>query len=306
MLPPSPDRFAPRLTLVESRARTQVELRFDEDVDASRVRAESLTITGDNGETLAVMGVAAGRTQDRVLVRAGFTAGSQYLIRGRVPDRAGNFASVRARFVASARRDTFEPRVTRVDPTPGAANQRLSPLVRVRFNEAMDTAQCRVVALPGSFDTLLRVEWENDWQALRVTLGDSLRRGQVAYVLAAGLADLEGNRARSPAFTYFTADSVFRGRNVHGRAVWRSGIAGCGIVFFNHESSPGMAPIGPGGAFGTSLMPGTYRVQAVVDTNYDWVADLSGQSSGFSTAQESLEIRLEPVSAPDSIGAYRR
>ena len=308
MLPPSPDRFAPHLVMVESRARTQVELGFDEDIDASRLNSDSLVVLGPSGERVPVRGLAAGRTSSTIQVWASFEARRQYSIRGKVPDRVGNVGGFVARFVTSDRADTISPRVLRVDPPEGATGRRRGVVLRAKFSEAVDTAAgAGALFVPARFDSMFVREWDSDWQGIRMSCSDSLPSGSVVYALfGVGATDLEGNRLRSPAFTYFTPDSALGALTVHGKTAGTPAGAGFGVVFFNGGTAPAMTVVAPGGDFVARLRDGTYDVVAVSDTNGDWRADFVGRHPAFAATGESLTVDLIPELHPESINSYRR
>lgn len=308
MLPPSPDRFAPHLVAVESRVRTQVELGFDEDIDASGLNSDSLVVLGPSGERVPVRGLAAGRTSSTIQVWAPFEARRQYSIRGSVPDRFGNVGRFLARFVTSDRADTISPRVLRVDPPEGATGRKRSVVLRAKFSEAVDTAAgAGALFVPARFDSMFVREWDSDWQGLRMLCSDSLSAGLIVYALfGVGAIDLEGNRLRAPAFTYFTPDSTLGALTIHGKVVGRPAGTGFGVVFFNGGTAPAMAVVAPSGDFVTKLRDGIYDVVAVSDTNGDWRADFVGRHPLFAAATESLTVDLMPELHPESIDSYRR
>lgn len=308
MLPPSPDRFAPHLVAVESRVRTQVELGFDEDVDASRLNPDSLVLLDASGERVPVRGLAAGRTGSTIQVWAPFEAHRQYSIRGSVPDQFGNAGRFAARFVTSDRTDTIAPRVLRVDPAEGATGRGRGVVLRAKFSEAVDTAAGgRALFVPSRFDSLFTREWEADWQGVRMVCSDTLPNGSIVYALfGVGATDLEGNRVRVPAFTCFTPDSSLDAPAVHGRASGLPAGTGLGVVFFNGGETPAMAVVAASGDFVARLRDGTYDVVAVFDTDADWRADLVGRRPAFVSTLDSLTVNLVPEIHPEPIDSYRR
>lgn len=288
--------------------RTQVELEFDEDIDAAGLGADSVIVLGPAGERVPIRGLSVGRTNSTIQIWAPFEAHRQYSIRGAVPDRFGNLGRFRARFVASDRADTVCPRVLKVDPSPGATGRRRNIVLRAKFSEAVDTAAgAHALFVPARYDSAFVREWDSDWQGLRMLHTDSLPGGSIVYALfGIGAVDLEGNRLRDPAFTYFTPDSTLDAVTVHGKVAGLPSNPSFGVVFFNNTASPGMAVVTQGSGFVTRLRDGLYDVVAVSDTNGDWMADFVGRSPSFSTASESLTLNMAPESHPDSIDSYRR
>jgi hypothetical protein len=180
--------------------------------------------------------------------------------------------------------------------------------------------------VPAAYDTLFKRAWSTDWQTLNFTRIESLPSGAIIYLLVRPQAkDLEGNRAKGPAFTYFTSDTLFDAVPVRGKAAWPSEL-GAGAVFFTESAAirvftdtllpprtetlpvrtTGLAPVLADGSFATKLRKGEYEVVAVADTNGDGLAELVSPPAKFNTDAESLILSLEPESLPQSLNAYRR
>ena len=327
MLPPSPDRFRPHLQQVETRTRSQVVLVFDEEIDGAKLSPDSFLITGPAGETLVLRGASLGRKSDEVQLWTPIQEPELYEVNGVVRDRAGNPAHIRARFLGSTRRDTIAPTVARVEPGPGSTRQRRGVRVRVGFSEAIDTTGAvDWMFVPAAYDTLFKRSWTTDWQILSFTRLESMPSEAVVYFMAQPrVADLEGNRVKGSAFTYFTSDTLFEAVSVKGKAVW-PGTLSAGAVFFTEsaavriitdslepprtESLPvrttGLAPVLVDGSFSTKVRKGEYEVVAVADTNGDGLAELVSRALKFNTDAESLNLSLEPESLPKPFNAYRR
>jgi hypothetical protein len=176
--------------------------------------------------------------------------------------------------------------------------------------------------VPAEYDTQFKRSWTSDWQTLSFIRLESLPNGATIYfLLQRGAADLEGNRVKGPAFTYFTSDTLFDAVPVKGKAVWREGPLGTGTVLFqgtgtrSESAGPdsvmslhttGLAPLLTDGSFSTKVRKGEYEVVAVADTNGDGLAELASPALKFSTDAESLRLVLEPESLPKPINAYRR
>jgi hypothetical protein len=327
MLPPSPDRFAPRLQEVQTLTRSQVTLIFDEGINGAKLRPDSFLLTGPVGETIALRGASLGKSGDEVQLWTPIQEVKLYEVRGVVSDRAGNKTRFRARFRGSSKQDTIAPRVAGIDPAPGAVRQKRGVKVRVTFSEAIDTSGAvSSMFVPAAYDTLFKRSWTTDWQTLSFTRIDSLPSGAVLYLMVQpGAKDLEGNRDKSPAFTYFTSDTLFDAVPIKGKTAW-PGQLSTGAVFFTEsaavrvitdsllpprtESLPvrttGLAPLLADGSFVTKLRKGEYEVMAAADTNGDGLADLVSPTVMFNTDAESLNLSLQPESLPQPLDAYRR
>jgi len=327
MLPPSPDKFAPHLQEIVTRTRSQVALVFDEEIDGTKLSPDSFRLTGPAGETLVLRGVSQGRNNEEVQLWTPTQEPKLYEVRGIVWDRAGNPARFRGRFHGSSRQDTVAPRVVRIEPQPGSTRQKRGVAIRVTFSEAIDTSGVLdYMFVPAEYDTQFKRSWTSDWQTLSFMHLESLPTGAVIYLVVQPRAlDLERNRVKGPAFTYFTSDSAFDAVPVKGKAKWLNGPLGTGTVLFQAAGrgtgdggqgtdtakvlsvrTTGVAPVLTDGSFSTRLKKGEYEVVAVADTNGDGLADLASPALRFSTDSESLSLSLEPESLPRPINAYRR
>jgi hypothetical protein len=327
MLPPSPDRFSPRLQGVETRTRSQVALIFDEEINGAKLKPDSFLLTGPAGETIALRGASLGKSSEEVQLWTPIQEVKLYEVRGVVWDRVGNKTRFRARFRGSSKQDTIAPRVARIEPAPGSPRQKRGVRIRVTFSEAIDTSGVvDYMFVPAEYDTQFKRSWSTDWQTLNFTRLESLPSGAVVYLLVQpGAVDLEGNRATGPAFTYFTSDTILDAVPVKGKAAW-PGALGTGAVFFTESAAvnvitdsiqpprtetlpvrtTGLAPVLSDGSFATMLRKGEYEVVAVADTNDDGLVEFVSPAVKFNTDAESLSLSLEPESLPQPINAYRR
>jgi hypothetical protein len=332
MIPPSPDRFAPGLVEVQTRSRSQVTLVFDEEMDGPKLRPDSFLLTGPAGETIALRGASLGHVKGEVQLWTPIQEAKLYELRGVAWDRAGNKTRFRARFRGSTKQDTIAPRVTSVEPALGVVRQKRVVKPRVNFSEAIDTSGAVAsMFVPSWYDTVFKRSWTADWQTLNFTTMDTLPNGAIVYFLVQpGARDLEGNRVKDPAFTYFTSDTILDAVPVKGRVV-RPGETTLtspfsGAIFFTESASvrvitdsllpprteslpvrtTGLAPVLANGSFATKLRKGEYEVVAVADTNGDGMADLVSPAVKFNTDAESLNLSLVPESLPRPFNAYRR
>ncbi len=327
MIPPSPDRWAPRLLEVDTRTRSQATLVFDEGIDGAKLRPDSFLLTGPAGETIALRGTSLGRSGEDVQLWTPIQEPKLYEVRGVVWDRAGNKTRFRARFRGSAVRDTIAPRVATIEPSPGATRQKRGVKVRVNFSEAIDTSKAvNFTFVPARYDTEFNRAWTADWQTLSFSRIESLPSATTVYfLLEPGEIDLEGNRSTAAAFTYFTSDTIFDAVAVKGKALWPGSLK-TGAVFFTESAavrvitdslkpprteslpvrSTGLAPLLADGSFSTRVHKGEYEIVAVADTNGDGLAELASPRVTFNTDAESLSLTLVPESLPRPFNAYRR
>ena len=300
MLPPSPDRFPPHLIEANARSRVQLELVFDEDIDPGQLVPESLQIAG-----LSIRGVSMGRQRSRVLVWTEPQQSQGYSVKGVVWDLAGNAGRFRADFQGSGRIDTIAPRVTSILPAPGTAGLFRGIRIVVRFSEPVDTTlPLNYIIVPKDVESLFTRSWGPDWQDVRFFCRDSLLGAEYYFLLLPGTQDLEGNRCLTPAWTYFSSDSVFEGVRVRGRVSGIEPGRTNGVVFFNQERTVAVAPVLSDSSFNLELRSGDYSVFGVCDTNGDGLVDRRSALVQFNTAAESLVLFFSPESLPRLINDY--
>ncbi len=305
MLPPSPDRFSPRLVEINPRSRVEVELVFNEDIDPAQFFPESLHIS-----ELAVRGVSRGRDGTRVIVWTEPQQPRRYTISGVVWDIAGNPGRFRGGFTGSPRVDTIAPRVVSVSPAPGSTGLFRSIRINVRFSEPVDTLlPLDYMIIPGEYETLFLRSWSADWRDVNFVCRESIGPELNCYfLLQPGVKDLEGNSSSTPAWTFWTTDSVFDGVRARGRAVIEENgeRLNFGTVFFHQDATRAVAPILSDGSFELKLRAGDYSVVGVGDRDGDGVVDLISLPVEFNTQAESLTLFFVPESVPRRINEYRR
>ncbi|HDR00450.1 MAG TPA: hypothetical protein ENN51_09240 [candidate division WOR-3 bacterium] len=342
MPPPSPDRFAPRLVLVRTRGLTGVEMEFDEPVDLSRVPAESLAIVGPDG-VLEVRGLTSPRGGDRLLAWTERQDEVVYHLSAWVPDLAGNFARVRARFRGGSRPDTVRPRVRSVRPRLGQSGY-FSDEITYEFSKPMDTLVIpELVAIPASLDTALMSHWDAGWQRLtlkrpgKVTVDlsvaderDERARGTESEPDSGGVrttdADAPSTREDSAAappvyvalLPGMTDLEGNRTREIVATSFTRDtlfpgmGVAGRvsgpvpALVFLLADTAVALAVTDERGVFFLRIPGGTYEVVAVSDTSHDGLVDLVARRSSFVPGPDSLFLDLQPEFEPRAVGEYRR
>lgn len=300
MLPPSPDRFSPYLVEAIPRTRVQLELVFNEEIDSRRLVLDSFN--SNNG--LVLSGISQGRDRSRVILWTREQEWREYNLSGVVWDGAGNRGQFRTRFTGSTRIDTIPPRVVAISPEPGRVNVFRNIRLSVRFSEPVDTTlTLPCLFVPQEYEARFQRSWKANWQEVEFVYKDSIARGkEVYFILQPGVKDLEGNSTTTPAWTYFSPDSVFPGVRVRGRVV---GQGKGGMVLFNKEQTRALAPILTDGSFEIKVRPGEYSVFAVSDTNGDGLIDLKTEVIEFNTMGESLGLFFLPETLPKSFNDYR-
>ena len=208
--PPSPDRWAPRLTSAEAVNRRHVKVVFSEDVDP-RTSLEISNYNCFESETdrpLPVLAATA-RNRNEVDLTTSIQSPSSYTLEVTgIKDASGNQMSLqRVQFDGSVARDPHPPKVARIHPADGSVDFDPDSGISIHFSEAMDTSSIRKHCglLP---EGSLRIEWNEGMRQFRV-FPEEMAQGEVysLYVRDA-CKDLEGNLLEEWAFLTFTPDST--------------------------------------------------------------------------------------------------
>jgi hypothetical protein len=210
MLPPSPDRFPPNLLEINPINRIKLDLVFDEDINASKLTSQSLTVTSGNGETLKIRTLTRGKTANIISLFTESIKLEQYYLTGVVEDKFGNIRNIiNKSFKGSAVIDTFRPTITTVVPKIGATKIYKKIYFDFGFSKPMDTLSVINYLVYPLDKNKIRWEWSRDWQNLTFSYPDSLSPHTTVYfILQPTLKDLENNRLENCVYTFFYTDSV--------------------------------------------------------------------------------------------------
>jgi hypothetical protein len=203
--------------------------------------------------------------------------------------------------------DTIAPRVIAVAPVPETRGLFKSIRIVVRFSEPVDTTgELNYLIVPRAVETLFGRSWDPDWQEVRFVCRESLAGQDFYFLLAPGVSDLERNRCPVAAWTWWTADSVFDGVRVRGRAYFNEQPVKAGAIFLNESTTSALAPILSDGSWELKLRRGVYSVFGVGDTDFDGQVELISPEVQFNTADESLMLFFVPESVPRKLNEYCR
>uniref|UniRef100_A0A7C6EA54 SbsA Ig-like domain-containing protein n=1 Tax=candidate division WOR-3 bacterium TaxID=2052148 RepID=A0A7C6EA54_UNCW3 len=311
MLPPSPDRFPPRLAEIEVLNRTKLNLKFNEEISAQSVTKDNFLIYSTQNETLSVKEVMISRRGDIITLVTEKQNPIHYLIQAQVSDLAGNRAKLRSRFLGSVKKDTIPPRIVEITPKLGSTKQK-KITIRLRFSEEIDTLRpLNWAILPKSLKNRFEQSWQSDYRNLDLTLPDSLGPDTIVYfTLLPTIFDFEGNRLTGPGFTFFTSDSTLNTKLVTGKIQYQNRPITQGLVIFAqvYDSLRALAltVVDSIGSFALQVREGIYEVTAVADTNYDNRVDLSGRIKEFNTTAQELLIEVHPDTVTFDLDWYLR
>jgi len=312
MLPPSPDRFPPRLAEIEAQNRTKLYLKFNEAIDAKTISKDNFLITASTKETLMIKEITTGRKSDIITLITDKQSPIRYSLWAKVTDLEGNWAQLQTRFLGSGTKDTISPRILEIKPKAGATEQKKNVRIEFRFSEEIDTMITAAWAvLPIDLKTRFQTNWQPDYRQLTFTLKDSLGGDTVVYfILLRSVLDFEGNRLLAPGFTFFTSDSVLKTKLLTGTVKYKDRPMTEGLVIFDQTQdsikSVALAPLDSFGSFAIQIKDGIYDVKVIADTNFDDRIDLTGKILGFNTTTEQLFIEVFPDSLAKNLDWYLR
>jgi len=306
MLPPSPDRFAPRLLVIEPINRIKIDLTFDEDINISKMTNQSLVITTTNKETLRIRTISSRKNTISLFTEP--TKPGLYYISGMVEDKNKNLAQVNKKFLASSTIDTIAPRVAGIFPSPGTTKKIKNVYIEFSFSEPMDTTSA-VRFLTLSLDTSqIKWSWSSDWQKLTFGYPESLLPNTTVYfALQPTIHDLENNRIKEYGYTFFTSDSNLAPILVTGNLFYENQPYKSGIVIFSNPASKSLALSDISGKFSVRLDTAIFNVTAISDTDFDNQIDLLAELKDFNPADTNkIKLDLKPISEKKDIDQYLR
>ncbi len=312
MLPPSPDRFSPKLDEIEVQNRTKINVKFNEEVEPKEISKDSFLITTTDLETLSIKEISVGRKSNIITLITERQKPVHYSFLAKVTDLFGNRAKVKTKFLGSIVKDTIPPRILEVSPKLGATKLKRNIKIGLRFSEEIDTViPIEWYILPKALRNNFTAKWESDHRNLTFSMVDSVGSDTVIYfVVLRSAFDFEGNRITYPGFNFFTSDSLLNTKLVIGKVTQKNKIVRDGFILFSKmaESSQAMAiiPIDTAGAFSIQIREGIYNVTALADTNFDNRIDLNGEIQDFNTIAESLLIQVYPDTLEKTFDWYLR
>ena len=286
-IPPSPDRFAPRLKRLEVQDMTHLLCRFSEPLDSLSIKRENFSIT--SGEDTLNIRFIIQRDKNTLLLLTQPQKRKDYLLSLRVADTAGNIASIKKRFRGSLLPDTIPPRIVSIHPCAGKTKV-LKGVIKVSFSEPMDTlSPLCFIFVKG----VLKKKWNKNQNLLILTFEDTLK-GVSYFLLPPLLTDLSHNPLFLGTYTYFTSDSILPRYPVYGRVYYKkSPISNAMLLFYNKDTLKALALSDLLGEFSLKIREGEYRIECFADTSRDGWIDLLGDYPRFIPSQETLSIYLK-------------
>lgn len=318
MLPPSPDRFPPRLQEIRSINQIRLDLVFNEDINFSALNPQSFLITSPDNEAIRIRTVSRGVSANIVTLYTQPLPASQYLISGTVTDRYDNIARINRNFRASVIIDTLLPSITRVLPKIGTTRKNRNISFEFSFSEPIDTTRpVSFVVYPLDKN---RINWQysGDWQSL--TFGYSTRgkpgeiftdslepNTNVYFMLLPNLTDLSGNRLQQSGYTFFTTESILSPIITSGTIFYQDRSYADAVIIFSSPQAKVIAVSDPQGDFAVRLDSLVYSVTAIKDTNFDNLADLYVHLTEYNPLNAiPLKLILQPIKESQELDYYLR
>jgi hypothetical protein len=293
--PPSPDRWAPKLSTVKATNRTHVECLFREDMDPKSTQNPSYytIITSESGDTLPVLGAVldgarrkvelATLPQDSVVYR--ITVDS-------VQDASGNpiAPGTSREFHGSLEPDRIHPRIRHHHPADKAISVPQDSAIVITFSEAMDTSA--TISNGGFYLTPLdsvSTNWLPSQGTFEISnwalpIEDTLASPVVySLVVTRRCQDLSDNPLTSPLCITFTPGDSLPSGLLKGRVTCDGDPSNTLVLLYDLPLDEWHVPMrvypvsdSLGGYRFHHLYPGTYFVAAVQDTDADGLEDRWG------------------------------
>ena len=306
-LPPSPDRWAPKLSGANAIDRNHLDLIFSERMDkAAAGQTGRYTVVDPTGDTLPVYSAQLLPDGQTVRLTTETQASLSYSVYvSMVTDVAGNElrpGSVKS-FNGSTEEDKTRPRVRSIHPPDGSISVPLDSIVRITFSETMDTSSASLadgalLVFPPPADSSL--SWNDDLSSLSLPVL-ALTSHKAFVHVTRGCRDYGGNRLIRHERSIFTTLDSLPGGIIRGR------------VRADERLTPLLTPIGvfdslwapllldyagdTTGSFAfTHLEDGEYRLAAATDQDGDGILDLRGVSDQLAVqggaAIEGVEVTI--------------
>lgn len=293
---PNPDRFPPHLESISSVNRTQLELVFDESLDANALQPTTFSITSAHDSANIRFLAISPRNPRAVLVITSRLIDEKYTVSGLATDKLGNSSLISESFTPSTREDTFPPFVT-VSPT--------EPLVRFPyrlsydFSEPADTSRgISILTVPRRAEEEMKREWRRDLMQYNIIYSDSLLKNIALYtLLLPGITDFSGNRVLTGKTILTYNDTTLTLRDVRGSVKTRDAKpAPLALILFTADDTAFAACMADStGAFLLSLEDKTgVKIEAWFDAEQDGLYEETGERL-YRTLPDSLIVHTNPT-----------
>ncbi len=274
-LPPSPDRFPPRLEEITPQNRTTLLLTFDE-----AIREGKFSLFAPE-ETVEIRAVRIRERKVTLFTRP--LRKKTYTLIGEVLDQEKNLRSLNLKFTASEERDTIPPRIREMSL--------LREGLEVKFSEPMETTKLFFLIQPIKRESV-SPSWSNDFERLALKIDGLPSLSYLSFLLLPSLTDLEGNKLKSFGLYNKFFDTLISTQKQEGKVLLGEKGVSEAILFFSGPFRLFLLTNGEGN-FKIDLPDGVYSVSAVYDEDNDGLIDFI-HSSDLEVLTEPIFLRLQP------------
>lgn len=219
-LPPSPDRWSPKVREILAVDRNHLEIVFSEQM--SKESAEDVShyeLTYGAEDDLSVQSALLDKDGKTLHLTTENQEELEYFIEiTGVVDASGNeVKGGRKKFKGNSTRDAISPILLSLSPTPGRTGFPQDSAISLLFSESMDTlgVQEALILLP---TVPHQFEWKPSLAELRIHEDGGFLEGRVYRIyVTLGCRDVSGNPIKMPNSSYFTSDDSLPRGSVSGK-----------------------------------------------------------------------------------------
>lgn len=284
-LPPSPDRFGPRLLEITSPHRTQVILTFDEGIKEGKFLIFSA------GETIGIRSIKIGEKKVNIYTQP--LKKESYFLTGEVSDLFDNLRELKVRFSGSAERETVKPEIKDISLVKDG--------LMVSFSEPMETTNFQFFVAPNKKEDF-SIFWSEEKDKVILRWSEIFNLPYISFLILPSLTDLGGNRLREGKFYQKIFDTLIVTQRQEGKVLWQNkGVEGA--IIFLADSFRFFALSDKNGNFRLDLPLGVYKLVGIYDEEKDGLVDFF-ITTDLEVPTESVFLRIRPEEKKKPIAEY--
>jgi hypothetical protein len=221
-IPPSPDRWKPKVKKVIAEDRNHLKILFSEKISKETAEdVENYSIMSADDYVLFVIGARMEKDGITVYLTTEKQRDMEYIVEIKgILDLAGNEVKGGTRKIRGSNSlDHISPTLLSLSPAPGKTNINSDSLLILTFSETMDTASVR-----GGFTILPHLPFDLHWNpslsVVQIGVRDGYHEKYVNRVyVTKGCRDYAGNSLKTSSSTFFTLDDSLPKGTISGRIV---------------------------------------------------------------------------------------
>lgn len=285
-LPPSPDRFAPRLVHILVPYNTSLVLLFNEPLDTLALDPSNFLIY-NRKDTLKIQLISfygGERNAIQIITEPQFS--EKYTIEGMVMDQVGNVRNFKGNWKGTTAKDTIPPRLVSVFPKP---EEKLSfPYkISVSFSEPLDTQRFNKIFSTIPLDEF---QWEKGLSEFKLVVKDtSYKERSLDILIPPYFTDFSRNYLELPYSLHFRYDTLMFPFLIKGNLIYDSSFPGM-VLLKRHNQLTGFGVSDSRGYFSvwTDFKDSTW-VYGWVDSDRDGISEWYAEKF-FSKLPDSLVL----------------